>query len=263
MSRLRLGSRLTAKQPPAEYLTNATHHFQVVELPTEPRQLSPYFSYTASQKKTLQIYKKRYQFQLTMHAPFVDLHLGSPEPEKRHLSLIKMLTTMQLAADLEIQCLTFHPCPLELEAPECYAENCCYEEDSLASLLPVAQRLGINLLLKNMPLKPKYHPSTRDGSRMLKLLWLFPEPHFGLTIDLGHALQAKVPIDSLLNLKRVRHFHLHEYDRQGGSYLPISTNLVWWRQILARLDKEFPDAAAILDMDRFSDQLCSLRNLIS
>jgi sugar phosphate isomerase/epimerase len=263
MSRLRLGSRLTTKQPPAEYLTNAARHFQVIELPTEPRQLSPYFSYTTSQKKTLQIYKKRYQFQLTMHAPFIDLHLGSPEPEKRRLSLIKMLTTMQLAADLEIKWLTFHPCPLEPNIPERYAENCCYEEDSLASLLPAAQRLGVNLLLKNMPPGPNFHPSTRDGSRMLELLWLFPEPHFGLTIDLGHALQAKVEIDSLLDLERVRHFHLHENDRQYDNHLPITANLVRWRQILTRLDKEFPDASAILDMDQLADQLCSLQNLIS
>jgi sugar phosphate isomerase/epimerase len=256
-----LGSRFTARQPLAQYLSIAAHHFRAIELPADPKHLSPYFTYTAHHKHTLSIYQKRYQFQLTMHAPFIGCRLGALDPEERQLSLIKMLATMQLAADLELKWLTFHPCSLEPNAPERYAENCCYEEDSLTCLLKEAQRLGVNLLLENMPRLPLFHPSTCDGSRQQELLWLFPESQFGLTVDLGHALQAKVKIESLLKLERVRHFHLHKNDRQSDAHLPITTNLVWWHKILNRLTTEFPDATAILEMDRLSDQLTSLHCL--
>jgi sugar phosphate isomerase/epimerase len=256
-----LGSRFTARQPLAEYLSIAAQFFRAIELPTDPKHLSPYFTYTTHQKKALRIYQKRYQFQLTMHAPFVDCRLGALEPEKRQLSLIKILAAMQLAADLEIKWLTCHPCSLEPDAPERYAENCCYEEDSLAYLLKKAQRLGVNLLLENMPLLPIFHHSTCDGSRLQELLWLFPESQFGITVDLGHALQAKVKIDSLLKLERVRHFHLHENGRQSDVHLPITANLVWWHKILTRLAKEFPDTVGILEMDQLFDQLNSLQCL--
>jgi sugar phosphate isomerase/epimerase len=255
---IRLGSRFTARQPLAKYLSLAAHYFRAIELPADPQHLSPYFTYTAHQKSTLAIYQRHHQFQLTMHAPFVNCRLGALDPEERRLSRIKILASMQLAADLEIKWLTCHPCSLEPNAPERYAENWGYEAESLAYLLIAAQRLGVNLLLENMPSGPLFHHSTCDGSRLQELLWLFPEPQFGLTIDLGHALQAKVKIDSLLKLERIRHFHLHENDRQTDAHLAITANLVWWHKMLNRLTKKFPDAVAILEMDQLSDQLTSL-----
>jgi sugar phosphate isomerase/epimerase len=253
-----LGSRYTVNQPFVQYLNTAVRHFKAIELPADPGHLSPYFTYTAAQKKILCVYQKNYQFQLSMHAPFEGCRLGATNPEERQLSLIKMIAAMQLAAELEIKWLTIHPCSLEPNAPEQYAENCGYEEDSLASLLKIAQSLGINLLLENMPLLPLFHHSACDGSRLQELLWLFPEPQLGITLDLGHALQAKIKIESLLKLERVRHFHLHENDRQSDAHLPITVNRVWWQKILHRLSKEFPDAAAIFAMNQLSDQLTSL-----
>jgi sugar phosphate isomerase/epimerase len=253
-----LGSRYTASQPLAQYLSTAARHFKAIELPADPGHLSPYLIYTAAQKKILGVYQKDYQFQLSMHAPFEGCRLGALNPEERQLSRIKMIAAMQLAAEMKIERLTLHPCSLEPDAPERYAENCGYEEDCLAYLLQIAQSLGINLLLENMPLLPLFHPSTCDGSRLQELLWLFLEPQFGITLDLGHALQAKVKIESLLKLERIRHFHLHENDRQSDVHLPIMANRVWWQKILHRLNKEFPDAAAIFDMEQLSDQLTSM-----
>jgi sugar phosphate isomerase/epimerase len=256
-----LGSRFTAQQPLVEYLNKIAPHFRALELSAEPKHLSPYFTYSVSQKKALRIYKKHYQFHLSMHAPFIDCRLGALDPEERQLSRIRILAAMQLAADLEVKHLTFHPCTLETGAPERYMENCCHEEDNLAYLLKKAQSLGVNLLMENMPQLPIFHSSTCDGSRLQELLWLFPETQFGLTLDLSHALQAKIKIESLLKLERVRHFHLHENDREANFHLPITGNLIWWHKLLNQLNKEFSGKVGILEMDRIADQLTSSRNL--
>ncbi|HEY8462997.1 MAG TPA: sugar phosphate isomerase/epimerase family protein [Bacillota bacterium] len=256
-----LGSRLTANLPLAQYLKTATGYFQAIELPTDPKHLSPWFTYTVSQKQTIRVYQKLFQLRLTMHAPFVDCRLGAINPEERRLALIKMIATMQLAAELEIELITFHPCSLEPDPTTRYAENCSYEEDSIASLLKEAKRLGVCLLIENMPQLPAYHSSTWDCSRFHKLLWLFPEPQFGITLDIGHALQANISLDSLLRMERVRHFHFHDNNRCLDSHLPLTVNLTWWSKLLAKLAQDFSGAAVILEMEQLADQLQSIRAL--
>lgn len=258
---LPLGSRLTANLPLADYLKTATGHFGALELPTDPKHLSPYFTYTASQKSAIRIYQKRFQFRLSLHAPFIDIRLGALNLEERQLSIIKMLNAMQLASDLEIELITFHPCSLEADCPEKFAENFCYEEDSLAFLLREAKKLGVTLLLENMPQLSRFHRSNCDGTRFDELLWLFPETNFGVTIDLGHALQSKVSLKSLLKIDRIRHFHLHDNDRIGDSRRPIESNLIWWHKLLVTLKKNFPEAVGILEMNRLADQLKSMQSL--
>jgi sugar phosphate isomerase/epimerase len=256
-----LGSRLTANQPLAEYLKTAAGYFRAIELNADPKYLSPYFNFDANQKNAIRIYQKRYQFRLTLHAPFINCRLGAINPEERRLAQIKLIHSLQLASDLEIKLVTFHPSSMEPDAPEKLQENNRYEEESIAALLRDSRRLGVMLLIENMPALPHFHPATRDGSRFQELLWLFPDDPFGLTIDIGHALQAQVSLDSLLAMNRIRHFHFHENDRHTDSHLPITANLTWWRKLTGRLGKDFPDAVAILEMDQLADQLKTLQNL--
>ena len=256
-----LGSRLVKNQPLADYLSKVGQSFSVIELHADPSFLSPYFTYNIAQKKTLRVYQERYSFRFTMHAPFNSCHLGALDPEVRHLATSSLLSAMRLAADLEIAVLTFHPTVFEPNQPELYPANCRMEESSLAGLLSEAKRLGLRMLIENMPRDPLFHPSTSDGTRLQELLWLFPESELGLTIDVGHALQAGTPIESLLKMDRIQHFHFHENDRVDDLHTPIITNQKWWLDLIKKLTREYPDAAAVLELDLLEEQLTSLEYL--
>lgn len=256
-----LGSRLVVNCPLTEYLREAAQHFKVIELQADPSYFSTNYALTINEKKVLRIYRERYGFQLTMHAPFINLRLGALNLEERQLAVNIMINVMQAASDLEIKLITFHPCTLEPGAPEKYHENLLLEEGSIALLLKVAKQLGVTLLMENMPLVPEFHPKTTDGTRFQELLWLFPEPEFGLTIDIGHTLQAGVRPEGLLKMERIRHFHLHENGRSQDDHQPITTKLEWWEKLLKTLTKKFPDACGILEMSQFSDQVASLKEL--
>lgn len=256
-----LGARLIADCPLPDYLREAVMHFKAIELNVDPRYFSPYFALTAPQKKILRIYRERYQFKLTMHAPFVSVRLGALDREARQIALNIIINTMQAATDLGVTLITFHPCTLEPQAPEQYKENCLLEEGSISLLLQKAKQLGVSLLMENMPHTPEFHPGTSDGSRFQELLWLFTEPEFGLTIDIGHALQAGVSVEALLKMDRVRHFHLHENDRCRDLHQPIREHLEQWESIMKLLIKKYPHAVGILELKRYEDQLESLHNL--
>ncbi len=257
-----LGSRIVNNRPLSAYLQEAVLYFKAIELHTDPRCLSPHFAFTAPEKQTIRIYQERFQFHLTMHAPFVNLRLGAIEREERMVAINILLNVMRLANDLGIKWITFHPCTLEPNAPEQYSETRLYEEGSIGMLLQEAKKLGVALLMENMPRDPHFHPGACDGSRFQELLWLFPEPEFGLTVDIGHALQAGIAPEAFLKMDRVRHFHFHDNDRVTDLHQSISTNQDWWKKMFKNISKKFPNAIGVLEMNRFEEQIESL-NILS
>jgi sugar phosphate isomerase/epimerase len=257
-----LGSRLVSNLPLTDYLREAVQHFTVIELQADPKYFSSNFAFTANERKVLRIYQDRFQFRLTMHAPFVNIHLGALNLEERQLSISIFLNTMRISGELGVQLITFHPSPILPELTEQqYQDVCLFEEGSISILLKEAKKLGVTLLIENMPNTPKYHPSTRDGSRFQELLWLFPEPEFGLTVDVGHALQAGVAVEAFLKMERVRHFHFHENDRVSDLHQPIQNNVEWWGKLVKGLVKKFPETIGILELTSLKDQIESLNNL--
>jgi hypothetical protein len=66
-----LGSRLIPHLQLPKFLEQAAEHFKTVEIPTDPRFMTPCFSLNNEQRKLLRIYQERYQFRYTIHAPFV------------------------------------------------------------------------------------------------------------------------------------------------------------------------------------------------
>lgn len=256
------GSRIVSNEPLTDYLREVVQYFNVIELQADPRYFSHHFAFTTNEKKVLKIYQERFQFQLTMHAPFTNVNLGSLNLEERQLSLSIFLNAMRTASDLDIKLITFHPCKIEPGTTEQqYREICSLEEGSISILLKEAKNLGVTILIENMPITPEYHPSTSDGSRFQELLWLFTEPEFGLTIDIGHALQAGVSIEALLKAERIRHFHFHENDRIRDLHQAIQQNLEWWEKLIKTLAKKFPNTVGILEILTLKEQIESFNHL--
>lgn len=256
------GSRIVTNQPFPDYLRQAAQYFSVIELEADPKFFSNHFSFTPNEKKVLRIYQERFNFRLTLHAPFVNLRLGAEKLEERQVAISILLNAIRTASDLEIKLVTFHPTTIEPGISEQqYREICLYEEGSISILLKEARKLGVTLLIENMPSTPEYHPGVCDGSRFQELLWLFPEPEFGLTVDVGHALQAKTAVEAFLKMERVKHFHFHENNRIEDQHLGIENNREWWEKLLKNLAKNFPEAVGILEMPDLKQQLQSLQYL--
>ncbi len=256
-----LGSRIIANRPLTDYLKEAVLYFNVIELQADPRYFSPNYTLTVNEKKIIRIYQERYGFQLTLHAPFEHIRLGAVDFDERQLAINIILNTIRTAADLNISLITFHPCSVEPGKPDIYHENCLLEEGSLSILLTEAKKSGVTLLMENMPSTPEFHPKTCDGSRFQELLWLFTGPEFGLTIDIGHALQANVSIESLLKMERIRHFHFHENELQLDKHSPIKSNLGQWEKMVKNIAKKFPHTAAIMEMNTLEEQIESLHQI--
>ncbi len=253
------GSRLVTNQSLIDYLKFVAPRFKAIELPTDQRLLNANFGFTSPEQQLIKNYQKRYHFKLTIHAPLFNLRLGALDSEIRNTSVAMLKQTIKDAAALNAQVVTFHPCILEPGQPEKYPENCAYEAENIANLLQLATSYGIKLAIENMPRVPEFHPHASDGTRLKELFALFPE--LGMTLDVGHALQAKVELDELLKLKQICHFHLHENDRISDRHFAIETNLPWWQELASQLATNFPNAIGIFEMSELEEQLTSYQNL--
>jgi sugar phosphate isomerase/epimerase len=259
----RIGSRMIGNIPLADYLRETVQYFSVIELQSDPKFFSSNFGFTANERSALRIYQDRFHFQLTMHAPYSNINLGALNPEERQVGMSIFANTIHISAELGTQLITFHPTPLLPGMnSEQYREACLLEEDSISQLLKEAKKAGVTLLIENMPALSEYPPCTWDGTRFQELLWLFPESEFGLTIDIGHAIQAGIAVEALLRMERIRHFHLHDNNRIDDLHQPILQDLAWWGKLIKNLIKKFPDAVAIIETTSLQDQLNSYRNLV-
>ena len=94
---------------------------------------------------------------------------------------------------------------------------------SIEELLPDSQRLGVGLMIENLP------GDFNSASQLAELLK--PLPELGLHLDIGHA-NLRTPYNTTEEIltafaQRLRHVHLH--DNKGGSadlHLPLGTGTV-------------------------------------
>lgn len=143
------------------------------------------------------------------------LPLGHPFEEVREAAVAAFTSCLEVFSRLGARFMNIHP---DFKAPMhdrifSVAQNL----RSIHELLPTARRLGITLMVENLP---------RDVNNALQLGWfLDPIPELGLHLDLGHTnlmVQHNTTGEILSTYgHRVRHVHLHDNRGDDDLHLPL------------------------------------------
>lgn len=144
------------------------------------------------------------------------LPLASPFEEVRRAAIAEFKRCLQVFAEIGATWMNIHPdryAPLHDRA--FYINR---DLESLDELLEVGQRLGVGIMIENLP---------GDFNTVEQLAELLePLPELGLHLDIGHCnlLTPYNTADEIIRVyaKRLRHVHLH--DNKAGSadlHLPL------------------------------------------
>ena len=117
--------------------------------------------------------------------------------------------------------------------------------DSLGELIDDAQRLGLGLMVENIP------GDFNNAEQLGELL--DPLPELGLHLDIGHT-NLMVPVNTTMEIlenygDRLKHVHLH--DNRGGHadlHMPLGTGTVPVRECLRALKKAGYDDTITLEV---------------
>lgn len=170
--------------------------------------------------------------QISLHAPFIDLSPGSPDPLIRQVTQTRFDQTFALAEQLGAHTLVFHPGYDRWRfgnAPALWLEN------SLGFWRPYLQRaadLGLRITLENI------FEETPDT--LVALIEGLDHPSVGHCFDIGHwHLFAQTPLEEWFARlgPYLQHVHLHDNAGEADSHLPVGDGQIDFNAFLVQLQR--------------------------
>ncbi len=162
--------------------------------------------------KQLREAAKSYNLQYSIHAPFADVNIGSPNKTMLNASLKRLKTSLQYAAEVDAKIWVFHPgqkTGIGQFYPDADFKTTC---QSIQTLYAAAEEVGVNMALENLPAKYWFLMSTPE-----EYLRLYRETNLpiGITLDIGHA-HLEGQIQPFFNLLADKIIHIHASDNHGS-----------------------------------------------
>jgi sugar phosphate isomerase/epimerase len=143
-------------------------------------------TYDLNKSRNAQLKEAAKSLDLTysVHAPFVDINIGSPAKPMLAAGLKRLKLSLANANAIDAKMWTFHPA--QLTGISAFYPDGLFKQsfESIKELYAVAEEYGINMALENLPSQYGYLMSTpAEFQRLYKETGL----PIGITLDLGHA----------------------------------------------------------------------------
>lgn len=211
----------------------------------------------AKRVETIRKIAKSKGFELTLHAPFVDINIASPNPVLRRVILRQLEKSILYASRLECRLWVFHP-GKRTGVSEFYPGlDWRLNLESMRYLLEVAGRHGVEISMENVPEPfPFLMKSVDDFSRFYNDF----DGDIGLTLDIGHANINHQILEFVQRFpKRIVHIHASDNDGKYDFHRGIGYGNVDWEKVASAVKKSKYDNIIILEsVDHVEESLQKL-----
>lgn len=179
-----------------------------------------------------------HNFSSSLHAPFVDQDIGSPDDALRERSLNRLLRTLDVASRLGSQRIVVHPGYGDVASEADYIQWLQRATEPLKQMTKQAAELGLRIAFENI------YDSSPD--RLYQLLQTLAASNAGICFDTGHYnLFSQLPMQDWLEKlgDKILVCHIHDNDKSGDQHLAIGdgcldyTPLISWYNQLAPATK--------------------------
>jgi len=200
--------------------------------------------------------------ELTLHAPFVDMNIASPNPIFRRTILRQLKKSILYASQLDCRLWVFHPgkrTGVSLFYP---GLDWKLNIDAIHELSETAKQHGVQIAVENLPEPfPFLMKSVEDFSRF------YDDFHedLGLAFDIGHANMNKQIIDFVTRFSsKIIHIHAHDNEGIQDSHLGIGYGNIQWKEVAEAIKKSEYSGTVILEsVDHVRESLQTLRRLFT
>lgn len=175
-------------------------------------------------KNALEFYKKLfidYNMPLTMHGPFIDITISSPDKNIKNASIKRIINTLHIAQKLRAEAVVFHTNFNPLIRDQWYENNWIQENAYFWN--EVLNTFGIKIYLENM----------WDTSPFVlnKLIQEVGNPKLKVCFDIGHFnVYSHSSIDEWMNILEGSIEYIHINDNQGviDEHLTVGDGKIDW-----------------------------------
>jgi sugar phosphate isomerase/epimerase len=198
--------------------------------------------------------------ELTLHAPFADINIASPNPSLRRVMLRRLEKSILYARQLGCRLWVFHP-GLKTGVSFFYPGlDWRLNLGSIRILLEAARRHGVEIAVENVPEPyPFLMKSVGDFSRFYDELG----EDIGFVLDIGHANLNHQVKDFITQLSdRTVHVHVSDNDGTHDSHLGVGHGTIDWEGVAKLIRKIGYSGVIVLEsIEHIEESLQTLRKL--
>lgn len=183
--------------------------------------------------------------EFTVHAPFADINLASPNVVLRRFMLKRLEKSLRYTSQLHGLLWVFHP-GVKTGLTYFYPELEWHANlDSVRRLLHTAKKFDVSIAIENVPEPyPFLLKNVKDFSKFYKEL----DAELGLALDVGHA-NLNNQIERFLTVFSDKIVHMHVSDNDGKSDLHwgIGRGTVNWKSFVEKTRETGFDGIIMLE----------------
>jgi sugar phosphate isomerase/epimerase len=199
---------------------------------------------------------------LTLHAPFVDMNIASPNPILRCTILRQLEKSIQYASRLSCRLWIFHP-GKRTGVSEFYPGlDWQLNLESMRYLSEVARRHGVEIAVENLPEPfPFLMKSVDDFSRFYNDF----DDNIGLTLDIGHANVNHQVLEFIQQFpKKIVHIHASDNDGTFDFHRGIGYGNIDWEKVASAIRKsKYGNIIMLESIDHVEESLQKLEQLFT
>lgn len=205
---------------------------------------------------------KRYKLEYSLHAPFADINIGSPIKPMLNASMKRLKQSLQNASSMDAKMWVFHPgqrTGIGQFYPGADFRQTC---QSIQELYAIAEKLGVNIALENLPAKYWFLFNTPE--EFLKMYREIKLP-VGIAMDLGHAnLEGQIKPFFERLADKIVHIHASDNDGSDDQHLGVGYGKIDYDWFAETLKKNGYDKMVIIEsMTHVPESLQKLRELLA
>lgn len=166
--------------------------------------------------------KDSYNLTYSIHAPFNDVNIASLNESFRETSVIELIKIMNIASELNVGTITFHPGMYSMVVPGLEKKSVENARRSLRTIERMSEDCGVRMCLENMPGFKFFLGQTPE-----ELNYLLEGTNLPVCLDIGHAHTVNRLDEFIDSVKdRIGNVHIHDNNGSQDQHLTIGQGSV-------------------------------------
>ena len=187
-----------------------------------------------------------YNLKYSIHAPFMDVNIASPQDQSRLNSIAQIKSSIDLANEINAEAVVVHPGLISFLANK-YFKKEVYEfaNESIKEIGDYAKDFGVMATIENMPnFESMIYQNIADLNQLLV------ENEMHMTLDIGHANHVGYAPDEMI-FDSIKHIHVHDNLGDDDSHLPLGEGSIDLKYIINTLESKNYDGIYILEVNDY------------
>ena len=187
-----------------------------------------------------------YSLKYSIHAPFMDVNISSPQDQSRLNSIAQIKSSIDLANEINAEAVVVHPGLISFLANK-YFKKEVYEfaNQSIKEIGDYAKDLGVMATIENMP-----NFESMIYQNIVDLNQLLVENEMHMTLDIGHANHVGYAPEDMI-FDSIKHVHVHDNLGDDDSHLPLGEGSIDLKYIINTLESKNYDGIYILEVNDY------------